>query len=77
MQEVTQRADTAGIPPSASHLNGVGEGVANVQRARDVGRGDDDDERRLGAVHVGLEEAALLPPVFVRTMQRMIDWATV
>lgn len=64
---MTQRADTAGIPPSAAHLDGVGKGMANVQRARDVGRGDDDDERRLGAVHVGLEEATLLPPARVQS----------
>ena len=52
---------------STAHLDRVGEGMANVQRARDVGRGDDDDEGRLGAVHVGLEEAALLPPARVQS----------
>lgn len=37
--------------------------MANVQRARHVGRRDDDHERRLVRVEVGLEVALLLPPV--------------
>ncbi len=46
-----------------AHLQAAHEGMANVQRARDVGRWQDDYKRRLVAVDVRPEKAALVPPV--------------
>mmetsp|Transcript_25038 Transcript_25038/g.68033 ORF Transcript_25038/g.68033 Transcript_25038/m.68033 type:complete len:488 (-) Transcript_25038:327-1790(-) len=54
----------AHAPPAYNGvLDRVGEGVADVQCSRDVGWGNDDDKRRLGAVHVRLEVARRFPPV--------------
>jgi hypothetical protein len=44
-------------------LDGVGEGVADVKGARDIWRGDNYDKWLFVGVHVGLKEAALMPPV--------------
>jgi len=51
------------LSAARAHLDGVGEGVADVQSAGDIRRGNHDNKGWLVAVHVGLEEARGLPPV--------------
>ncbi len=45
-----------------AHLDGIGQGMPNVQCTSDIWRWDDNDKWRLVTVEVGLEKATGLPP---------------
>eukprot|EP00976_Prorocentrum_cordatum_P036864 749838-Prorocentrum_minimum.AAC.10 len=51
------------LPAHDGVLHGVGERVSEMEGARDVGRGDDNDELGLVGAVLRLEELALLPPL--------------
>jgi hypothetical protein len=64
------------VPPGQAVLDGVCEGVAQVQRARHVGGRDDHHEppalaRRLCRAHVRLVEALRRPPGVPRRLHRL------
>ncbi len=49
---------------TGAHLYGIGEGMSQMQRASHIGRGDDNDKRRLPIFFgAGLEVSLLLPPI--------------